>query len=219
MGYVLRLDELKPLIEDLLALGLPVVVGASDGEVALCVYVPNVSEDLQKLWREFLVSYAALEAKHDARGMKNKNGKGDAVEGFRVLTLTYRLDEIPPEQRERLVELFKRYRAIASMYYWSKRLRLGEGAELALERARGLPSYWRKTLDEESPLYAFSEVERMKRPMKHVLKLPLAEALRLRQQNEKFPTTGAYIDEDKSELVVRLGGERLELPVPERALR
>jgi len=49
MGYVLRLSELKPFIEDVLALGLNVVVGASDGEVAFCVYLPNVSEDLRKL--------------------------------------------------------------------------------------------------------------------------------------------------------------------------
>jgi hypothetical protein len=70
MGYVLRLDKLKLLIEDLLALGLNVTVGASDGEVVFCVYVPNVAEDLRKLWREFLVSYAnALKAKHDARAV------------------------------------------------------------------------------------------------------------------------------------------------------
>ena len=49
MGYVLRLSELKPLIEDLMALGLNVVVGAADGEVAFCVYLPHVSEDLRKL--------------------------------------------------------------------------------------------------------------------------------------------------------------------------
>jgi len=42
-----------------------------------------------------------------------RNGRGDSVEGFRVLTLLYSLDELPSEQRERLVELFKRYRAIA----------------------------------------------------------------------------------------------------------
>jgi len=66
MGYVLRLSELKPLIEDLMELGLNVVVGAADGEVVFCVYLPDVSEDLQKLWREFLLNYAnALKAKHD----------------------------------------------------------------------------------------------------------------------------------------------------------
>lgn len=61
-----------------------------------------------------------------------RNGRGDSVEGFRVLTLLYSLDELPSEQRERLVELFKRYRAIASLYFWSKRLGLEEGVELAL---------------------------------------------------------------------------------------
>jgi len=99
--------------------------------------------------------------------------KGNAVEGFRVLTLTYRVDEMPSEQRERLVELFKRYRAVAALYFWSKRLGLEEGVEQALERARELvPYYWRKVFDDESPLYAFNDVEKMKRPRKHVLKLP-----------------------------------------------
>ena len=112
--------------------------------------------------------------------MKNKNGKRDVVEGFRVLTLLYRMDEIPSEQRERLEELFEKFRAIASMYFWSKRLNLEEGVEQALERAKEeVPYYWRKALDEGSPLYAFSEVEKMKRPRKHVLKLPLAEALQM----------------------------------------
>jgi len=49
MGYVLRLSELKSLIEDLIVLGLNVVVSATDGEVIFCVYLPNVSEDLRKL--------------------------------------------------------------------------------------------------------------------------------------------------------------------------
>jgi len=59
------------------------------------------------------------------------------VEDFRVLTLLYRLGEMPSEQRVRLMELFKRYRAAASMYYWSKRLGLEEGVEQALGRAKG----------------------------------------------------------------------------------
>jgi len=71
-----------------------------------------------------------------------RDGKRDAVEGFRVLTLTYRVDELPSEQRERLKELFKTYRAIASLYYWSRRLGLKEGVKQALERAKEeLPSY------------------------------------------------------------------------------
>jgi len=61
----LRLKELAPLLEDLAAPGRNVVAGASEGEVIFCVHVPNVPEDLQKAWREFLVSYAkALKAKH-----------------------------------------------------------------------------------------------------------------------------------------------------------
>jgi len=146
--------------------------------------------------------------------------KKGMLEGFRVLTLTYRVEDLPPEQRERLVELFKRYRAIASLYFWAKRLGLREGVEQALERAKEeLPSYWRKALDDESPLYLFSEVEEMARPRKHVLKLPLTEALQVKQRDEKC-TTGAYIDRKESKLVVRLGdGERIELPIPRRALR
>jgi len=143
----------------------------------------------------------------------------DTVEGFRVLTLTYRMDELPSEQRERLKELFEKYRAIASLYYWSKRLGLEEEVEQALKRAREeLPSYWRKALDEESPLYAFSELEKMRRPRKHVLKLPLTEALQVRQQNEK-PKNGALIDCKESKLVIYPGnGVRIELPIPKRAL-
>jgi len=149
-------------------------------------------------------------------GMKRRE---DTVEGFRVLTLTYRMDELPSEQRERLKELFEKYRAIASLYYWSKRLGLEEEVEQALKRAREeLPSYWRKALDEESPLYAFSELEKMRRPRKHVLKLPLTEALQVRQQNEK-PKNGALIDCKESKLVIYPGnGVRIKLPIPKRAL-
>uniref|UniRef100_A0A7C4BA05 Transposase n=1 Tax=Thermofilum pendens TaxID=2269 RepID=A0A7C4BA05_THEPE len=146
--------------------------------------------------------------------MRNKNGKRGVVEGFRVLTLTYSLDDLRREQPEavdRLMELFREYRAIAALYYWSKRLGLGEGVEQALERAQEeIPSYWRKVFDERSPLYLFNEVKEMPRPRKAILKLPLIEAL---HQN-----AGAFIDEGR--LVLRLGGrERLVLPVPERALR
>jgi len=66
MGYALRLVELVPLLEDLAALGPNVAVGASEGEVAFRAHVPRASEDLQKVWRDFLVSYAsALKSKHD----------------------------------------------------------------------------------------------------------------------------------------------------------
>jgi transposase len=102
------------------------------------------------------------------------------------------------------------YRAVGALYFWSKRLNLEEGVELALERAKLLvPSYYRHAFDERSQVYQFSEVERMKRPRKVVLQLPLVDAL--------HSNCGCYIEGGK--LVVRLGGrERLELPLPERAL-
>jgi len=41
------------------------VVGASEGEIAFRIHVPRVTDDLQRVWRDFLVSYAeALKAKH-----------------------------------------------------------------------------------------------------------------------------------------------------------
>jgi hypothetical protein len=103
------------------------------------------------------------------------------------------------------------YRAIGALYFWSKRLRIEESVGLALERARQLvPYYYRHAFDERSQVYQFSEVERMRRPRKIVLKLPLVDALHYH--------CGAYIEGSK--LVVRLGnGERLELPPPERALK
>jgi hypothetical protein len=156
-----------------------------------------------------------LEIPRLARGadpVGGRNGKEGVVEGFRVLTLLYRVSELPASVFQRLVELFKAYRAVAALYFWSKRLKLDEGVELALERARQLlvPSYYRHAFDERSQVYQFSEVERMRRPRKIVLKLPLVEAV--------HPNCGAYIEGGK--LVVRLGGgERLELPLPERALK
>jgi len=136
--------------------------------------------------------------------------KRGLVEGFRVLTLLYRVSELPAGAFQRLVELFRVYRAVAALYFWSKRLNLEGGVELALERAKlQLPSYYRHAFDEDSRVYQFSEVGRMRRPRKVVLQLPLADALHYH--------CGAYIEDNK--LIVRLGGrERLELPLPERAL-
>ena len=144
-------------------------------------------------------------------GRNRKKREKGVVEGFRVSTLLYRVEELPAGAFQRLKELFRMYRAVAALYWWSKRLNVKEGVELALERARQLlPSYYRKAFDEESRVYQFSEVEKMKRPRKVVLQLPLADAL--------HPNHGAYIEGGK--LVVRLGGGgRLELPLPERALR
>jgi ribosomal protein S27AE len=142
--------------------------------------------------------------------MARRRKKATRVEGFRVLTLLYRVEEFPPSAFHRLVELFKAYRAIAALYFWSRRLGIEEGLELALERARQLPSYYRHAFDERSQVYQFSEVERMRRPRKMILQLPLVEAV--------HPNCGCYIK--GKTLVVRLGsGERLELPLPERALK
>jgi len=153
-----------------------------------------------------------LEIPRLARGagpMGDERKRG-VVEGFRVLTLLYRVSELPAGAFQRLKELFRVYRAVAALYFWSKRLNLDEGVELALERAKLLPSYYRHAFDERSQVYQFSEVERMRRPRKIVLKLPLADALHCH--------CGCYIEGGK--LVVRLGGrERLELPLPERALK
>jgi transposase len=143
-------------------------------------------------------------------GYGGRRRKKGFVEGFRVLTLLYRVSELPPSAFQRLVELFKAYRAVAALYFWSKRLGIDEGVGLALERVRQLPYYYRHAFNEESRVYQFSEVEKMKRPRKMILLLPLVDAL--------HPNHGAYIEDGK--LVVRLGdGERLELPLPERALK
>ena len=81
--------------------------------------------------------------------MEGRNRKEGVVEGFRVLTLLYRVDELPAGAFQRLVELFKAYRAVGALYFWSKRLNLDEGVELALERAKLLvPYYYRHAFDE-----------------------------------------------------------------------
>ena len=90
--------------------------------------------------------------------MGGKNRKKGVVEGFRVLTLLYRVSELPPGAFQRLKELFRMYRAVGALYFWSKRLNLEEGVELALERAKLLPSYYRHAFDERSQVYQFSEL-------------------------------------------------------------
>jgi hypothetical protein len=104
-----------------------------------------------------------LEIPRPGRGadpVGGRNGKEGVVEGFRVLTLLYRVEELPPSAFQRLVEFFKMYRAIGALYFWSKRLNLDEGVGLALERAKLLPSYYRHAFDEESRVYQFGEVEK-----------------------------------------------------------
>ena len=155
-----------------------------------------------------------LEIPRPGRGagpIGGRNRKEGVVEGFRVLTLLYRVDELPAGAFQRLVELFRVYRAVAALYFWSKRLNIDESTELALERAKLLvPSYYRHAFDKRSQVYQFSEVERTRRSRKVILQLPFVDALHYH--------CGCYIEGDK--LVVRLGGgERLELPLPERALK
>jgi hypothetical protein len=143
-------------------------------------------------------------------GYGGRRRKEGVVEGFRVLTLLYRVSELPSGAFQRLVELFEAYRAVGALYFWSKRLNIEEGVGLALERAKLLPSYYRHAFDEDSQVYQFGEVGKMKRPRKVILQLPLADAL--------HPNCGCYIEDSK--LIVRLGNrERLELPLPERALK
>jgi hypothetical protein len=141
-------------------------------------------------------------------GGRRRKKKG-VVEGFRVLTLLYYVSELPAGAFQRLVELFRVYRAVAALYFWSKRLNLEESVELALERAKLLPSYYRHAFDESRKSTSSARSGKMRRPRRVVLQLPLVEAV--------HPNCGCYIE--GSTLVVRLGnGERLELPLPERAL-
>jgi len=120
MGYVLRLDELKPLVEDLSVLGLPVVVGASDGEVAFRFYLPNVTEDLQSARHNPAAGFrppprgggSALRAlagrpPHQRGGrmggatlLKERAGVGEP--GFRVFRV-----HVPSATREALVRLYR----------------------------------------------------------------------------------------------------------------
>jgi hypothetical protein len=72
----------------------------------------------------------------EGRAMGGRKRKKGVVEGFRVLTLWYCVSELPPGAFQRLKELFRMYRAVGALYFWSKRLNIEEGAELALERAR-----------------------------------------------------------------------------------
>ena len=147
------------------------------------------------------------EKKPSGRG-RGTGGTG-TVEAYRVITLTYRLDD-DSELVQRLKELFRTYRAIVSLYYWLKRLDLDTSP--ALKRAKEqLPSYWRKVLSEDSHLYLFQDVDAMSRPKKQVLRLPLLDAL--------HPHHGAYISA-QNKLVIRLGNRtKLELPIPDRVLR
>ena len=60
-----------------------------------------------------------LESLRLARGAGPVRGrrKRGVVEGFRVLTLLYRVEELPAGAFQRLVELFRVYRAVAALYF------------------------------------------------------------------------------------------------------
>jgi len=123
-------------------------------------------------------------------------------EGFRVLTLKYPMTED-------VRGFIERYRALASHFYWSRRLGLEPASEVVEELWRRVPSYWRWHLvDPRDPLYLFKGVEGAPAPSRILLGLPLVDAL---HENK-----GAYIKDDK--LVLRLN-RKVELDIPERALK
>jgi len=95
-----------------------------------------------------------LEIPRLARGagpVEGRSRKRGVVEGFRVLTLLYYVSELPASVFQRLVELFKAYRAVAALCFWSKRLKLDEGVELAKQAlaAEALEHVKSKRLTEE----------------------------------------------------------------------
>jgi hypothetical protein len=106
-------------------------------------------------------------------------------------------------------DFIKGYRALASHFYWSRRLGLEPASEVVEELWRRVPSYWRWHLvDPRDPLYLFKGVEGAPAPSRVLLGLPLVDAL---HENK-----GAYIKDDK--LVLRLN-RKVELDIPERALK
>jgi len=78
MSRVVRLKDLMPLLNDIAAIDQYAVVGASEGEVAFRIHVPHLSEDLRKVWKDFLASYAkALKAKHGDLPIEIVNIEGE----------------------------------------------------------------------------------------------------------------------------------------------
>jgi len=123
-------------------------------------------------------------------------------EGFRVLTLQYPITED-------IKEFIEEYRALASHFYWCKRLGLDPSKEVVDKLWERVPSYWRWHLvDPKDPMYLFKGVEDTPMPYRTILRLPLVDALHERK--------GAYIRGSK--LILRLN-KKLELEIPERALR
>ena len=123
-------------------------------------------------------------------------------EGFRVLLLQYPITED-------IKEFIEIYEALASHFYWCKRLGLEPTREVVERLWQKVPSYWRWHLvDPKDPMYLFKGVEKTPMPYRTAIRLPLVDALHKKK--------GAYIKDNK--LVLRLR-KKLELDIPERALK
>ncbi|GAB6946059.1 hypothetical protein JCM16161A_01890 [Vulcanisaeta sp. JCM 16161] len=122
-------------------------------------------------------------------------------EGFRVLTLEAEVDAD-------VIEFIKKYQALASHLYWSKRLGI-EPSETVLSKIDNeIKSYWKwHVIDEDDPMYLFKGIEKTPRPYSTIIRLPLVDALHERK--------GAFIHDGK--LVLRLN-KKVEVPIPKRAL-
>jgi len=128
--------------------------------------------------------------------------KSRTLEGYRVLTLRYPLDDD-------LREYIYNYRVLASHIYWCKRLGIDPDPEVLSKLTKTIKSYWRDNLlDERDPLYLFRNIARTPRPYRAIVNIPLVDAI--------HEMKGAYIKDGK--LVLRLDRTR-KYPIPERAWR
>jgi hypothetical protein len=74
-------------------------------------------------------------------------------EGFRVLTLRYPITED-------IKEFIEEYRALASHFYWCKRLGLEPSKEVVERLWQRVPSYWRWQLVDPKTLCIYSKALR-----------------------------------------------------------
>jgi len=58
MGYEVRAKELMALLEDLMTLSREILVTADAGKITFHVHVPEEPEELQEVWKDFLLKYA-----------------------------------------------------------------------------------------------------------------------------------------------------------------
>lgn len=131
----------------------------------------------------------------------SRRTRSRVLEGYRVLTLQYPL---PPDAGQ----LIEEYRVLASHLYWCARLSLKPAEEVIGKLEERIPTYWRNSLlSPKNPLYLFKGVEKVPRPYRTIIRLPLVDAL--------HPNKGAYVKGGK--LILRLG-RRVELNIPARAL-